>query len=56
MYDFVKKSASNTLVQHADHLWEEWKAFYSAEWPDFPIDGNATGICCHTCHLVIVEV
>jgi hypothetical protein len=45
-----------SVIEHAEHIWEEWHAYtdYSDEKPA-ELDGNASGICCHTCSLIIVE-
>lgn len=50
------------LVDHADHNWEEWHGYLDANLHEeqvialgLDLDGNDTGVCCHTCHLVLVE-
>lgn len=53
MYSFTDTNTTN-VVEHADHIWEQWNAYLASELPE-NVDRNATGICCHTCSLVIVD-
>lgn len=48
-------SADARAVDHANHIWEEWHAYLSADVPEY-VSANGSGFCCHDCHLVIVEV
>lgn len=41
-------------VSHAAHTWEEWHAYLAAELPE-DVSRDATGICCHTCKVVVVD-
>lgn len=47
-------TATTPVVEHADHIWEEWHAYLADELPE-QFDREDSGLCCHTCHLVIVD-
>lgn len=47
-------SADARAIDHADHNYEEWHAYLAADAPEW-VTGNATGVCCHDCRLIIVE-
>lgn len=53
-YNYTDTNATS-VVAHADHVWEQWHAYLTDELPE-GIDRAASGICCHTCGLVIVDV
>lgn len=53
MYRFTKR-AGQSFLPHAHHAWEEWHAYLSSEYPEW-VSANDTGVCCHTCRLVIVD-
>ena len=46
--------SAGSAVDHADHIWEEWHAYLSADVPA-DVDPNAMGICCHTCRTVVID-
>lgn len=56
MYEFTTSLASKP-VDHADHAWEEWHAYLSCD-DNLPgwIDGDDSGLCCHDCQVIVVEV
>lgn len=47
-------SADAQITAHADHAWEQWHAYLSSGVPDH-IGQDASGVCCHTCQLIIVD-
>lgn len=47
-------SADDQISAHADHTWEEWHAYVSSNVPEH-IGNAASGICCHTCRVIIVD-
>lgn len=56
MYRYTTSEQSRT-VDHAGHIWEEWRA-YVCDTTDAPsyVTGASSGLCCHTCELIIVDV
>jgi hypothetical protein len=50
-------SRTESVIAHAAHTWEEWHAYLSdtSDAPEWA-QGNARGLCCHSCQLVIVDV
>lgn len=54
-YRYTHRRAER-MIDHADHTWEEWHA-YVCDLTDAPewVTGDSTGLCCHTCELVIVD-
>jgi hypothetical protein len=56
MYSYVKRSETVSPVDHADHIWEEWHAYVCdiSDAPSF-VDGNSTGVCCHTCQTIVID-
>jgi hypothetical protein len=49
-------TADETLVDHADHIYEEWRGYVN-DLTDAPayVNGDSSGLCCHTCQLIIIE-
>lgn len=54
MYGFTT-SADERVIDHAEHAIEEWHAYLSSEYPEW-VTPDATGVCCHTCSTIIVDV
>jgi hypothetical protein len=52
----TRYSDTESVIDHAQHLWEEWHAYLSCddELPEW-VDGDASGICCHSCSVIVVE-
>lgn len=53
-YTYTDSNATN-IVEHAEHIFEHWNAYLADELPA-NVSRDATGICCHSCELVIVDV
>lgn len=54
MYYFVKRNSITIPADHAEHAWEEWHAYLSSDHPEW-VNADDTGVCCHTCGVVIVD-
>jgi hypothetical protein len=53
---YTYDTTSSNMIPHAKHDWEEWHAYLvDCNLPE-NISGDATGICCHTCFLVVLDV
>lgn len=56
MYVYRIPTTSDESILHADHIWEEWHAYVN-DITDAPegVNGDSTGICCHTCQTIVVD-
>lgn len=56
-YTYRQATKPSEALEHADHTVEEWHAYVcdTSEAPSWAT-GNASGLCCHTCEVVLVEV
>lgn len=48
-------TTTGRAADHAEHVWEGWNAYLSSQVLPDGVTADDTGICCHTCEMIVVD-